>query len=188
VQHRIFVVPPAPHLPLPDARRHWEDRHGGIFTPTPGLRRYRQNRPLGEEWDRGAARFCSETWYDDRDVERAAYDSAHYRDVVTPDEESFLDRDAAWSAVVLDGDGLRPGAGKRVLWFDASPPRGLHWREVALARPVPAPGTGTALHVADLDDDADVEAALALTRQADVVALVCRGVQLDPVLPHEARS
>jgi hypothetical protein len=179
VQHRIFVVPPASRVTWEDARLHWEQRHGEAFTGTPGLRRYRQNRPVEQEWQRGAARFCSETWFDDRETERAAYGSPHYRDVVTPDEATFLDRDAAWSAVVLDDQPLEPGEGLRVLWFDTSPPSGQAWRSARLNRPVPAPGTGSTVHVADV---VDVDAALALTRHSSGVALVCRAVHQDPAV------
>lgn len=178
VQHRIFVVPTGPVLGPSAARQHWEQRHGDIFTGTPGLLRYRQNRPVDEEWECGAARFCSETWYDDRETERAAYASDHYLEVVAPDEASFLDRDAAWSAVVLDDGALGPGEGLRVLWFDESPPDGLDWRSVRLSRPVPAPGVGSILHVADVDH---LPSALMLTKQTSAVALVCHAVHQDPV-------
>jgi fatty-acyl-CoA synthase len=177
VRQRIFVVPAASGLAPSAARLHWEERHGDVFTGTPGLLRYRQNRPVEEQWLRGTARFCSETWYADRGTERAAYDTAYYREVVTPDEAAFLDRDAAWSAVVLDEQRLEPGEGLRLLWFDEAPPAGPGWRAVRLDRPVPPPGAGCTLHVADVTD---VDAALALTRQASAVALVCRSVHQDP--------
>ncbi|NYE35810.1 acyl-CoA synthetase (AMP-forming)/AMP-acid ligase II [Nocardioides cavernae] len=177
MQHRIFVVPLATHLAPAEARRHWEQRHGRVFGATPGLLRYRQNRPVDAEWDAGRARFCSETWYADRAAERAAYDTDHYRETVAADEASFLDREGAWSAVVLDGDGLGPGGGPRILWFDESPPPGPDWRPVRLDRPVPLPGNGTTLHVAAVDD---VDAALALTRSTPVVGLVCDSIDLDP--------
>ena len=177
MQHRIFVVPTASRVGSATARQHWEERHAGVFTRTPGLRGYRQNRPLDEEWERGNTRVCSETWYDDRNAERAAYESDHYLTVVTPDEADFLDRYAAWSAVVLDDD-LSRGDGLRILWFDEHPPPGPAWRHVRLDRPVPTPGLGSILHVADVEE---LEPALTLTRQASAVAFVCRAVQCDPV-------
>lgn len=178
MRHRIFLVPVVPHVCPGVVRRHWEERHGEVFTGTPGLLRYRQNRPVDEEWERGTARFCSETWYDDRDTERDAYRSTHYREVVTPDEASFLERDAAWSAVVLDEGGLAPGEGLRILWFDEAPPAGPAWRTVELDRAVPPPGTGTSVHVADVDD---LKIALGLTQQASAVAMVCRAIHQDPL-------
>lgn len=180
MQHRIFVVPTLPRMTPAAAREHWEKCHARVFTGTPGLLHYRQNRPVDHEWRRGAARFCSETWYADRDSERAAYSSTHYLDVVRPDEATFLDRDSAWSAVVMDEEPLTHGDGLRVLWFDEDPPSGPVWRPVRLNRPVPTPGVGSMVHVAEV---ADETAALALTVRARGVALVCDAVHLDPVKP-----
>ncbi|PXY36568.1 EthD domain-containing protein [Prauserella flavalba] len=168
MQHRIFLVPP---LGDPEAgRRHWEQRHGDLFTATPGLLGYTQNRPVAQEWARGTARFCSETWFADRDAERGAYSSAYYREVVTPDEASFLDRQAAWSAAVVGGE-AGPADGIRVLWFDDAPPPGARWRPLELSRPVPPPGRGTRVYTAVMAEPGE---ALALTRGAGPVALVCR--------------
>ncbi|PXY28964.1 EthD domain-containing protein [Prauserella endophytica] len=172
MQHRIFLVPP--HGDPEDGRVHWERRHGDLFTATPGLLGYRQNRPVAEEWARGTARFCSETWFADRDAERRAYSSAYYRDVVTADEMSFLDRDAAWSAAVVAGSGEPdPAGGVRVLWFDDYPPPGARWHPLELSRPVPPPGRGTRVYTALVAEAAE---ALSLTRGAEGAALVCRPV------------
>ncbi|MEU3273070.1 EthD domain-containing protein [Saccharomonospora sp. NPDC006951] len=170
MQHRIFLVP---HRGDPEvARSHWERRHGDLFTATPGLLGYTQNRPVDQEWDRRTARFCSETWFADRDAEREAYASTYYRDVVAPDEASFLDRESAWASAVL-GDSVPVVAeGVRVLWFDESPPPGASWVALDLARPVPVPGKGKRVHVAVVDGVAE---ALSLTRGAGV-SLVCRSM------------
>lgn len=183
--HRVFLVPGRGDLEPGAARRHWEQRHGDVFGPTPGLLHYRQNRPVDEQWAAGTALFCSETWYADRATERAAYASDHYRDTVTPDEASFLDRDGVWSAVVLDDDRPAAGDGLQLLWFDQTPPPGLPAREVLVDRPVPAPGTGTSLWVADV---ADADAALALIEAAAAVALLVRPVQLDPPQAESSRA
>ena len=174
---RVFVVPPRPDLEPEVVRRHWEQRHAVLFRGTPGLRHYRQNRPVTAQWADGTARFCSETWYADRESERRAYVSGFYRTTVTPDEASFLQRSAAWSAVVLTGAHDAGREGLRLLWFDASPPRGPVWHELRLDRPVPAPGVGRSLHVAEVED---AEHALALLGGTRSVALLCRAVSCDP--------
>ncbi|MBB3665554.1 hypothetical protein FB384_004512 [Prauserella sediminis] len=172
MQHRIFLVPPSGDADR--GRRHWEHRHGDLFVRTPGLLGYRQNRPVAEQWARGTARFCSETWFADRESERRAYASAYYRDVVTPDEAVFLVRDQAWTAAVLEGpeSALQPpDGGAAVLWFDESPPRGMSWDSWELAVPVPPPGRGKRLYTTVV---ADVGRALTLGADAGPVALVVR--------------
>lgn len=175
-RHRIFLVPPLGR-DVAAERGHWEERHGLVFGRTPGLLGYRQNRPVAEQWRDGTARFCSETWFADREEERAAYRSDYYRDVVTPDESGFLDRDAAWSAVVVaDGSRLSgPSTADRLIWFGADPPAGPRWQVLELDRPVPPPGIGTAAYVATLDRDLD---GLPLIEADGPVALMCRPVDL----------
>lgn len=176
VQHRIFLVPPDSGLDPHVARTHWERRHPAVFARTPGLLGYRQHRAVAEQWRRGTALVCSETWFADRETERAAYRSDHYRNVVAEDEGRFLDRASAWSAVVLAG-GEHLGATAQnwqVLWFDADPPAGAAaWNAVALGREVPGPGSGRTLHVAHVDD---LGTALELVSGANVAALACRPV------------
>lgn len=174
MQHRIFLVPVAGDAEC--ARRHWEQRHGDLFVGTPGLLGYRQNRPVAEQWALGTARFCSETWFADRTSERRAYASAYYRDVVTPDEATFLARDEAWTAAVIGGPERAPqppSGGAGVLWFDASPPRGVPWTRWELAASVPPPGRGRLLYTTAV---ADVGTALTLANATGggPVALVVR--------------
>lgn len=170
MQQRIFLVPPLGAPPHAEARAHWAEQHGALFVRTPGLRGYRQNRPLDEEWDAGRGWVCSETWYDDRAAERAAYDSTHYLESVAADEATFLHRDRAWAAAI-HGDRPPPvaDAGIRVLWFGDHPPSGPQWQALPLSRP--APGGGSVVHSAWLSDP---EQALALTARALVPAFACR--------------
>lgn len=174
MQHRIYLVPPCVGPDRDTSRDHWEQRHGRLFGATPGLLRYRQNRPIDEFWARGSALFCSETWFEDRRAEKAAYRSDFYRDVVTADERRFLDRDAAWTAVVTS-EMPEPGADFRALWFGDDPPAGLPWRAVALDRGVPAPGRGSVLQVADV---ADPGHALPLFTDTAALATLCRPIEM----------
>jgi len=174
MQHRIFLVAPLGEAPHGPQRRHWEQRHGPLFAGLPGLRGYRQNRPLDREWERGRGWFCSETWFDDRSSEAASFATAFYRERVTPDEASFLDRDAAWQAVVLGEELPQPHpAPWRVLWFGDSPPDGPAWHGAELTRPAPGPDGVRRLYAAWFDTES---AALAVTRAArqGVVAFACR--------------
>lgn len=149
MQHRIFLVTPLGAPPHRAQRAHWEQHHGPLFSALPGLRGYRQNRPLDAEWDAGRGWFCSETWFDDRRQEANSFDSDYYRDRVVPDEASFLDREGAWQAVVLDEDPPRPRAGDwRVLWFGDDPPPGPDWHGSDLTRPAPGAAGSTRLHSA----------------------------------------
>jgi hypothetical protein len=105
MQHRLVVCHALAHLPLADAQRHWRERHHAVYLPTPELLGYVQNRPLEEEWERlGTRSICSEIWFADRESERRSFASAHYRDVVVPDENAFLDRESAWMGRVVDDD------------------------------------------------------------------------------------
>ena len=121
MQHRIIVVDARSDIPLAEAQRHWRERHAGVYAPTPQLAGYVQNRPLEEEWERlGRRSVCSETWFADHDAERASFASDYYRDVVMPDEGSFLDRGSAWMGRVLDEPPWeQPRARYRVLAFGA---------------------------------------------------------------------
>ena len=119
LQHRIIVVATAPGLATEAAQAHWRERHAELYLPTPYLVGYVQNRPLVEEWPRLDSRsVCSETWFLDREAERASFESPYYRETVVPDERRFLDRDSAWMGRVTAGDGV--GAARfRVLAFGA---------------------------------------------------------------------
>lgn len=119
MQHRIIVVDTVADLPVAHAQLHWRDRHPQVYAPAPLLLGYVQNRPLEEEWQRlGTRSICSETWFADREAERALFASDYYRDVVVPDEAEFLDRDSAWMArVVTEPRGRLGSARYRVLAF-----------------------------------------------------------------------
>lgn len=189
MQHRLFLVPAAAGTPTAAAVRHWEERHSRVFAQTPGLMRYVQNRPLTEEWAAGRAWFCSETWFADRATERNAYASPYYRDVVTADEATFLDREAAWSGVVLTTDGDHHAAdltetptktqGWRVLWFGDEPAAELPWTQLPVTRTVPA-GRGRTVFTTVISDR---ERALALTVGAPCPAFVCTPTTIDVPAP-----
>lgn len=100
--HRIFIVPTRPDVPVDDAVDHWEQRHGAVFAATPHLGGYVQHRPSRSDQHRLGGRVCAEVWFGDRDAESRAWGSDHYRDVVTPDEERFVDRPRAWVARVVE--------------------------------------------------------------------------------------
>lgn len=173
MQHRIFLVPTRADVPWSTARRHWQDRHGEIFVSTPGLRWYTQNRPLTEP-SRGRGVVCSETSYESRQAERAAYSSRYYQDVVAPDEARFLDREGVWSARVVAGTAASEPAGAyRVLWFDETPPEGARWSPLELSRPVPAPGRGSSLH-STWTDDRDL--AIEIADGSRGLALACQPI------------
>lgn len=174
VQHRIFLVQPWGDPPHDAAREHWQAHHGTLFAGLPALRGYRQNRPLDKEWKAGRGWICSETWFDDRAHEAEAFASDFYREQVVPDEASFLDRDNAWHAVLLDDDApaVRDAAW-RVLWFGDRPPVGPTWTGATLNRPVPGSSGVRRFHWAWFDHESD---ALALTASApeEVTTFACR--------------
>ncbi|NKY60604.1 EthD domain-containing protein [Nocardia flavorosea] len=176
MQHRIFVVSLRGDIDLAWARQHWEHRHGALFGQTPGLIRYRQDRPLAETTD---GFVCSETWFASRAAESAAFGSAYYTETVVPDEKRFLARDTAWAGRVLHAEEPEtPEAPFMVLWFgtEAVPERaGGRWSAIEVDRAVPGPGTGTTVRRGRFDDEA------AARRAADtsVLALVCRPVVID---------
>ena len=141
MRHRIFLVPLRPDLDPDAAHRHWTAVHAPLFARTPGLRGYVQNRPEpgGHGW------VCSETWFADADAERGAYASDFYVHEVTPDESRFLDRGAAWAALVRDGwmpvRGLPGGYRALVVgWAGDDPPSLRHVEVIALDRAGPNGG------------------------------------------------
>jgi hypothetical protein len=85
----------------------------------PGLLGYVQNRPHPDWWVHLPYLVCSETWFADRDAERAAYASAWYLEQIAVDEARMFARDDAWSSPVVGVETLRPGptARFRVLAF-----------------------------------------------------------------------
>src|SRR2546430_5176601 len=120
VQHRIFLVSTRPDRSAADAQRYWRERHSRVYGQVPGLAGYVQNRPLEEEWERlGRRTVCSETWFADRESERASFATRYYEDVVVPDETSFLERESAWLGRVVEEPAPGPRAAYRVLAFGA---------------------------------------------------------------------
>lgn len=171
-QRRLFLVNLRGAAPVLDEVGHWEQSHAPLFARTAGLLAYVQYRPLAEEWARGFGQVCSETVFADPDAERAAYDSDFYRDVVTPDEASFLDRDSAWSARITSGseDAVDQDDADQfvVLRFGGGRPDGS-WTTLQTSRATP--GGGTELHLLRTPDRST---ALALSAAASVPSVACR--------------
>jgi acyl-CoA thioester hydrolase len=176
-QHRIFLAPTRSDRSPAAVQRYWRNVHAAVFSDTPHLEGYCQNRPIDTEWDR-LGYLCSETWFADRDAERAGFESEYYATAVTDDERRFTDRDHAWHARVLDGEvDPAPRARYRVLGFGSDPAR-LDVRAERLALDRPAPGGGPS-HVLswwtdDLDDATTAAAAL------DGVAFVAEPSAAEP--------
>lgn len=179
MQHRIFVVPLRSDRTVADARRHWHETHRELFGATPGLTRYRQNRPVPEDPAEATRLVCSETWFDSRRTEQQAFRSEHYRAVVTPDEQRFLDRDAAWSARVVEQAPVsRSDSGPyRVLWFGEQPvddPGNGQWSSVRVDREVIGPGTGTLIRCGVFTDLGAAHRAA----RGPVLTLVCEPIDM----------
>ncbi|MGW0007967.1 EthD domain-containing protein [Nocardia grenadensis] len=176
MQHRIFVVSLRSDIEPGWARQHWEEGHGALFRQTPGLTRYRQDRPLAGTTDRFV---CSETWFASRAAERNAFGSAYYMETVVPDEERFLARGTVWAGRVLHtAEPEVPEAPYLVLWFgaEAVPERaGGRWSATEVDRTVPGPGTGTTVRRGWFDDAAAARCAA----DAAVLTLACRPVVID---------
>jgi acyl-CoA thioester hydrolase len=162
-QHRIFLAPYRPARPPADVQRYWRNIHAAVFADTPHLAGYRQNRPVEQEWDR-LGYVCSETWFADRQAEQDGFRSEYYATAVTEDERRFTDRDAAWHARVVSGDGDPVVAGRyRVLGFGSDPAR-LDGRAETIELDRPTPGNGPphmlSLWTDDLDEATDAAARL----------------------------
>jgi YbgC/YbaW family acyl-CoA thioester hydrolase len=176
-QHRIFLAPYRPDRPPSAVQRYWRNVHAAVFSTTPHLVAYRQNRPVETEWDR-LGYVCSETWFTDRQAEQDGFGSEYYATAVTEDERRFTDRDSAWHArVVGDAGPASVPARYRVLGFGSNPAR-LDGRAelVELDRPTP---NGGPPHVLSLwtDDLADAQAAAA---RLDGVAFVAEPSNAEP--------
>lgn len=173
MQHRIFLVEPRDDLDPVLAQRYWRAHHSAIFSRTPELAGYVQDRPLERYWGAIAHRVCSEAWFADREAERRGFSSTYYRDTVTPDEERFVARDRPWIARVVREEVVRDGPPTRLraLVFGAQPPVAdvpgatsfLH-----LDRPAPLDGPPLVLSVWT-DDEA---AAASLVEAAGGIAFV----------------
>jgi len=167
-QHRIFLAPARPAVAWAAAQAHWRTHHETIMLGLEGLVGYVQNRPLAEWWIELPYLACSETWFADREAERAAFASAYYRERIAVDEARMFARGDAWSSPVLAVETLRAGpvARFRALGFGASPDRladVLHdGRAEALVLHRPPPGGGEAVVLCAWTDDAALARHLAL--------------------------
>jgi hypothetical protein len=122
-QHRILLGARRPGVDPQACARHWHDAHPLVVRDIPHIAGYVQNRPLTGQAQNAGFSVCAESWFPSRELERAGYASAHYRDVVAPDEERFIDRAASWNSAVVGVEVLREGARRclRVLAFGAEP-------------------------------------------------------------------
>lgn len=120
LMHRLFLAPLRTDVDHRWAHEHWTTRHSAVFGRTPGLRGYTQNRPPADAWS-GRALVCSETWFDDRAAERAAFESDYYLTEVAADEARFVRRDAAWLSAVTVTATARQARTFRVLVFGHTP-------------------------------------------------------------------
>jgi acyl-CoA thioester hydrolase len=176
-QHRIFLAPYRAGRSPAAIQRYWRNVHAAVFSATPGLDGYRQNRPLEPDWD-GLGHVCSETWFADRDAEQQAFGSEYYATTVTDDERRFTDRDHAWHArIVADDAGPAPSARYRVLGFGSDPSR-LDGRVERVALDRPTPGGGPP-HVLSLWTD-DLAEAQDVVARLDGVAFVAEPSAAEP--------
>ena len=113
MQHRIFLAPIAPCVSWAEVQAHWRTNHEAIMLELPGLAGYVQNRPRPEWWTRMPYVACAETWFADRDAERAGFDSEWYHREVEADEARMFAREAAWSSPVVETTTLREGSTAR---------------------------------------------------------------------------
>jgi hypothetical protein len=124
--HRIFFAPIRADVELAWAHEHWTTKHNDVFAQTPGLRGYVQNRPPQDAWS-GRTHVCAESWFDDRNAERAGYASEYYRTAVTEDEERFVQRDQAWVSAVTMLRSARVQRTYRVLAFGQTEASATDW-------------------------------------------------------------
>jgi uncharacterized protein (TIGR02118 family) len=78
---------------------HWRDVHGPLFAAQPAskqyVRKYIQNHVTGDKLPGTTASTfdgIAEIWFDDMVGAKAFFASDNYRQIVIPDEESFMDR------------------------------------------------------------------------------------------------
>lgn len=124
--HRIFLAPLRTDVDPTKAHEHWTTQHADIFGRNPGLRGYTQNRPPRAAWS-GRTHVCAEAWFDDRDAERAAFQSEYYLRDVVEDEARFVQRDQAWHSTVTMLAQARQMRAYRVFAFGQSPESAADW-------------------------------------------------------------
>lgn len=124
--HRIFLAPIRVDVDARWAHQHWTSRHAEVFARTPGLRGYTQNRPLEQDWS-GRSSVCAESWFDDRDAERIAFESDYYLGAVAADEALFVQRDQAWLSAVSMARRAHTVRRYRVLAFGQSVQSAADW-------------------------------------------------------------
>ncbi|HUA71264.1 MAG TPA: EthD domain-containing protein [Solirubrobacteraceae bacterium] len=162
MQHRIFLAPLRPGVAWAEAHAHWCSHHEAIMLDIPGLVGYVQDRPCREWWIHLPYLACSETWFADREAERAAYASDWYQQRIAVDEARMLGRDDAWNSPVVDVDTVRAGpTGRfRALAFGSSPERLdsvlIDGRVETLRLLRPPPGGGESSILSVWTDDADL--------------------------------
>ena len=90
------MAPRAPELDFEAFQEHWSTEHGALAGTLAGLRSYVQNhailaagRPLLPYPGFDA---CSELSFDSLEAMDAAFDSDHYRNTVTTDEKTLIDK------------------------------------------------------------------------------------------------
>ncbi len=159
LQHRIFLAPCRPGVSLAEAQAHWRSHHEAIMLDIPRLVGYVQNRPRQEWWVYLPYLACSETWFADREAERAAYASAWYRDQIAVDEARMFGREDAWNSPVVEVETVHNGpTGRlRTLAFGAGAGRldgiMLDGRAEVLRLHRPTPGGGAPSVLAAWSDD-----------------------------------
>lgn len=97
---KIIVLLPAREGVSQEAfKTHWKDVHGPLALAAPGskyMKRYVHNYPIaGLSPDNGFAGVV-ECWFEDEEQMRLCTDNDHYRNVIVPDEERFID----WSRAI----------------------------------------------------------------------------------------
>lgn len=120
---RVGFAPRNPRLAIEAAQAHWRTRHAEATIGLPGVRRYWQNHAVLRDgnpllpWPGFDA--CSEFDFDDIPAMDRAFTSAHYAEVVKPDEDHLLDK-AKGGSLTADRrllDGAIDGRGVRLIEF-----------------------------------------------------------------------
>lgn len=188
MQHRIFLAPLRPGVSWAVAQAHWRTNHEAIMLDIPGLVGYVQDRPREDWWIHLPYLACSETWFADRDAERAAYASDWYTQQIAIDEARMFGRDEAWNSPVVNVETIRSGpTGRfRALSFGSSPERLdailIDGRVEALKLLRPPPGGGEPAVVSVWTDD-EALARHAAIRLGGLAFVAEPAVSLSPPTP-----